>query len=79
MKRVGILTMHKVENVGSALQAYALQRVVESLGYECELIDYLYPTIEHLAYQDRIVQVQELSLLNLILCLLRNCDMKSYR
>ena len=63
--------MHKVENVGSALQAYALQRVVESLGYECELIDYLYPTIEHLAYQDRIVQVQELSILNLILCLLR--------
>ena len=71
MKRVGILTMHKVENVGSALQAYALQRVVESLGYQCELIDYLYPTTEHLAYQNRIIQVQQLSILELIICLLR--------
>lgn len=71
MKRVGILTMHKVDNVGSALQAYALQRVVESLGYECELIDYLYPTTEHLAYQNRVVQVRELSILELITYLLR--------
>lgn len=71
MKRVGILTMHKVDNVGSALQAYALQRVVESFGYECELIDYLYPTTEHLAYQNRVVQVRELSVLEIIICLLR--------
>lgn len=43
MKSVGILTMHKVCNFGSALQAYATQSVITSLGYKCELIDYIYP------------------------------------
>ena len=43
MKKVGILTMHKVINFGSALQAYATQKFVEKSGYESELIDYLYP------------------------------------
>ena len=43
MKKVGIITMHKVVNYGSALQAYALQRVIEKLGYDCEIIDYVYP------------------------------------
>ena len=43
MKKIGILTMHKVINFGSALQAYATQKFIEKLGYECELIDYLYP------------------------------------
>ena len=43
MKRVGIITMHKVPNYGSALQAYATQRVVESIGHKAEIIDYDYP------------------------------------
>lgn len=43
MKTVGILTMHKVSNFGSALQAYATQKVIASLGYDSELIDYIYP------------------------------------
>lgn len=38
--KIGIITMHKVLNYGSALQAYALQRMVSGLGYDCELIDY---------------------------------------
>ena len=71
MKKVGLLTMHRVYNVGSALQAYALQHVVESLGYECELIDYRYPTTEHLAYQQRILQVHQLSLFELVMSVLR--------
>ena len=41
--RVGILTMHRVLNHGSALQAYALQKKVSDMGYTCELIDYIYP------------------------------------
>ncbi len=44
---VGIITMHKVNNYGSALQAYALQKVITDMGYECELIDYIYPNIYH--------------------------------
>lgn len=41
--KIGIITMHKVLNFGSALQAYALQHKIEELGYECEIIDYLFP------------------------------------
>lgn len=47
MKKVGIITMHKVRNYGSALQAYALQEVIRSMGYEVELIDYLFPNEYH--------------------------------
>lgn len=43
MKKVGIITMHKVNNVGSALQAYATQAIIEKLGYDAFLIDYKYP------------------------------------
>lgn len=37
---VGILTWHYYTNVGSNLQAYALYRVIRSLGYSCEFINY---------------------------------------
>ena len=42
MKKVGIITQHRVVNYGSVLQAYALQSKINELGYECEVIDY-YP------------------------------------
>ena len=35
--------MHKVLNYGSALQAYALQHYISKLGYDAELIDYVFP------------------------------------
>lgn len=41
--KIGIITMHKVLNYGSALQAYALQKKMLLMGYENELIDYLFP------------------------------------
>ena len=47
MKKVGILTMHQVRNYGSFAQAYATCRIIESLGYEAELIDYTYPNEAH--------------------------------
>ena len=47
MKRIGILTMHRVQNYGSALQAYALQEYVSRLGYDVELIDYIFPNGKH--------------------------------
>jgi hypothetical protein len=43
MKRVGIVTMHKVVNYGSALQAWATQEVIRRLGYDVLIIDYVYP------------------------------------
>lgn len=46
-KTVGIITMHRVVNCGSALQAYALQRIIRDMGFEAELIDYIYPNKYH--------------------------------
>lgn len=42
MKKIGIITIVKVNNYGAELQAFALQRKLELLGYESEIIDYLY-------------------------------------
>ncbi len=43
MKKVGLITFYG-ENYGGMLQAYALQRYVKALGYECRVIsnDFLY-------------------------------------
>ena len=39
--KVAIITLHRVYNYGSALQAYATQVVFEKAGYEAEVIDYI--------------------------------------
>lgn len=46
--KIGIITLHRVRNYGSALQAFALQEYIEKehLG-EVELIDYIYPNQYH--------------------------------
>lgn len=46
--RIGILTMHRVMNFGSILQAYALQRALDNQGFENEIIDYSFPPKENL-------------------------------
>lgn len=38
--KIGIITMHNVQNYGSALQTFALQHTLESNGFDCEIIDY---------------------------------------
>ncbi len=40
MIRVGIITFLHNGNYGSSLQAYALQRVIREMGYDCGHIDY---------------------------------------
>lgn len=37
---VGLLTWHYYKNIGSNLQAYAMQTVIENLGYTCAFINY---------------------------------------
>lgn len=39
--KVNVITRHAVANYGSILQALATQQLIENLGYECELIDYI--------------------------------------
>lgn len=38
--KIGILTFHSAYNYGAVLQAYALQKTIESLGFHCEIINY---------------------------------------
>lgn len=47
IKKIGIITMHRVQNYGSALQAYALQKKINELGYYSEIIDYVFPNRMH--------------------------------
>jgi len=44
--KIGILTYHNTRNCGAALQAYALQKKLASLGIDSEIIDYRCPEIE---------------------------------
>lgn len=44
MKKIGIITQHRIPNWGSFLQAYATQKFIgRTLNCECEIIDYVYP------------------------------------
>lgn len=38
--KIGTLTYHDTRNYGAVLQAYALQKTIENLGVDCEIIDY---------------------------------------
>ena len=40
MKKVGIVTIHKINNYGAVLQAYALNRHIRSLGHDAKTIDF---------------------------------------
>lgn len=42
MKRIGIITIQKVDNYGAELQAYALFYGLKQKEYDVEIIDYLY-------------------------------------
>ena len=46
MSRIGILTFLYNGNYGSSLQAYALQRVIRGMGYDCEHLNYRPDTSE---------------------------------
>ncbi len=39
--KIGILSMQRIKNYGSFLQAYSLKKNVEALGHEVEFVDYL--------------------------------------
>lgn len=79
MKSVGIITMHKVWNAGSALQAYALQRVIEDLGYDAQLIDYEYPNVEHRAFANNVKEFNTLDIWGVIKLLVQKIKTKFIR
>ena len=44
--KIGIITMHRVPNFGSALQAYALQHKLFQHGIDNKIIDYIYSSLD---------------------------------
>lgn len=48
MKKIGIMSMQRIINYGSFLQAYGLKKILEELDYNVEFVDYEYekPIIE---------------------------------
>lgn len=42
MKKIGIMSMQRVTNYGSFLQAYGLMKIIKSLNYNVEFVDYEY-------------------------------------
>ena len=42
MNKVGLMTCF-LDNYGACLQAYALSTVIESFGYDCEILQYIEP------------------------------------
>lgn len=40
MKNIGLITFHESDNYGTCLQAFALQTIIESLDYDCNIINY---------------------------------------
>lgn len=42
MKKVGIITIVNVNNYGAELQAFATFRKLQLMGYNAEIINYLY-------------------------------------
>ena len=41
MPKIGVLTFHRAYNYGAVIQAYSIQNVIEDIGYDCEIIDYV--------------------------------------
>lgn len=41
MKKISLITLHRVTNFGSLLQTYATQTVLENMGFEVEVVDYV--------------------------------------
>ena len=39
--KIGLITMHNVNNYGAVLQTYALYSQLEILGHECTIINYI--------------------------------------
>ncbi|MDM8267235.1 hypothetical protein QUW44_08885 [Limosilactobacillus pontis] len=39
-KRIGIMSMQRIYNYGSFLQAYSLKSIIKDLGYDVRFVDY---------------------------------------
>lgn len=59
-QKIGLLTYHHTTNFGSMLQTYALYKMVQELGFECEIIDYRNETVENREFVKKIYNCKSL-------------------
>lgn len=78
-KKVAIITMHKIINFGSALQAWALQESIKKMGFEVNLIDYTFPNNFHLSRMSKKPLLQRITFKNLSSTLKQLFLTKKYR
>lgn len=69
MKKIAIITLHRAENYGSVLQAYALQKTIEKFGHKVILLDYLPERYTNKGKLNRLKNKSE-KLKNPLLCLI---------
>ena len=75
LKKVDIITLHRVVNYGSVLQTYALQEKIKEKGFDVEVIDY-YPKRLHLfGMLKRIKNKKEIFRKNVIIRFIAQCIM----
>lgn len=43
MKKVTLVTLHCIKNYGSVLQTYASQKIIQNLGFDVEVLNYIRP------------------------------------
>jgi len=54
-KKVAVVTMNLHFNIGTALQAYALQKTINKLGYDCDIITWRRP--DRLSFCDKYIKM----------------------
>lgn len=51
--KIATLTFHRALNYGAVLQTYALQKVLDDLGYDTEVLDYRSSLLKNIMNQIR--------------------------
>lgn len=62
--KIGTLNYHHAYNYGAVFQAAALQHIIQTLGHDCEIIDYRNPSVEK-QYQYKSISLDRNLLKNL--------------
>ena len=57
--KVGIMTMHRIVNYGSFLQAFGLMKIIESLGHQASFVDYSIDKPIFKSKTDKVVYVKK--------------------
>jgi hypothetical protein len=47
MKNIGLITYHATHNYGAVLQAYATQKTIENMGFNCKIINFQPDTMKY--------------------------------